>query len=45
MGINAQALDSLSAAMNVFKDINNIENLTLTVLRNGKSEDIEYEIQ
>jgi general secretion pathway protein C len=45
MGINAQPLNSLSAAMNFFKEINDIENLTLTVERNGKSEDIEYEIQ
>ena len=43
--INAEPLNSLSAAMNFFKEINNIENLTLTVIRNGKREDIEYEIQ
>jgi len=43
--INAEELNSLSAAMNFFKDINNIENLTLTVERNGKREDMEYEIQ
>ena len=43
--INAEELNSLSAAMNFFKEINDIENLTLTVERNGKSEDIEYEIQ
>ncbi len=43
--INAEPLTSLSAAMNFFKEINNIENLTLTVIRNGKREDIEYEIQ
>ena len=43
--INAEPLNSLSAAMNFFKEINSIENLTLTVLRNGKREDIEYEIQ
>jgi len=45
MAINAEALNSYGAAMNFFKDIENIENLTLTVQRNGKSEDIEYEIQ
>ena len=45
MGINAQPLNSLSAAMNFFKEINDIENLTLTVERNGKSKEIEYEIQ
>ena len=45
MAINAEELNSYSAAMNLFKDIDNIENLTLTVQRNGKSEDIEYEIQ
>lgn len=45
MAVNAEELNSYSAAMNFFKDIENIENLTLTVQRNGKSEDIEYEIQ
>lgn len=45
MAINAEELNSYSVAMNLFKDIENIENLTLTVQRNGKSEDIEYEIQ
>jgi general secretion pathway protein C len=42
--INAEPLN-LSSAMSFFNDINNLENLTLTVLRNGKSEDLEYEIQ
>ncbi|MBU1667250.1 hypothetical protein KKC13_02460 [bacterium] len=45
MAINAEELNSYGAAMNFFKEIENIENLTLTVQRNGKSEDIEYEIQ
>jgi len=45
MGINNEPLNSLKAAMGFFKKINNIENLTLTVERHGKSEDIEYEIQ
>lgn len=45
MAINAEELNSYGAAMNFFKDIGNIDNLTLTVQRNGKSEDIEYEIQ
>ena len=45
MAVNAEELNSYGAAMNFFKDIDNIENLTLTVQRNGKSEDIEYEIQ
>ena len=43
--INAEKLDNLGAVMSLYGDINNIENLTLTVERNGKSEDIEYEIQ
>jgi len=43
--INAEKLDNLGAVMGLYGDINNIENLTLTVERNGKSEDIEYEIQ
>jgi len=42
--INAEPLN-LSSAMSFFNDINNLENLTLTVERNGKSEDLEYEIQ
>ena len=42
--INAEPLN-LSSAMGFFNEINNLENLTLTVLRNGKSEDLEYEIQ
>ena len=43
--INAEPLNSLSTAMKMFNEINNIENLTLTVIRNGKREEIEYEIQ
>jgi general secretion pathway protein C len=43
--INAEKLDNIGAVMGLYGDINNIENLTLTVERNGKSEDIEYEIQ
>jgi len=43
--INAEPLNSLSTAMKLFNEINNIENLTLTVIRNGKREEIEYEIQ
>jgi len=45
MAINAEKLDNIAAVMSFYKDINNIENLTLTIERNGKSEDIEYEIQ
>ena len=45
MAINAEKLDNIGAVMNLYKNINNIENLTLTVERDGKSEDIEYEIQ
>lgn len=43
-GVNGERLD-LSSAMGFFNDIDNLENLTLTVLRNGKSKDLEYEIQ
>ena len=43
--INGEELSSYGAAMSFFKEIENIENLTLTVERNGKSEDIEYEIK
>jgi len=42
--VNAEPLN-LSSAMGFFNDINNLENLTLTVLRNGESKDLEYEIQ
>jgi general secretion pathway protein C len=45
MAINAEELNSYSAAMGFFKDINDIENLTLTIQRNGTSKEIEYEIQ
>ena len=43
--INAEKLDNLQAVMSLYGDINSIENLTLTISRNGKSEDIEYEIK
>ena len=43
--INAEKLDNLGAVMGLYGEINNIENLTLTVERDGKSEDIEYEIK
>ena len=42
--INAEPLN-LSTAMNFFNGINDLDNLTLTVERNGISEDLEYEIQ
>ena len=42
--VNAEPLN-LSSAMGFFNGINDLENLTLTVDRNGKSEDLEYEIQ
>jgi len=42
--INAEPLN-LSSAMGFFNNINSLDNLTLTVERNGKSEDLEYEIQ
>ena len=45
MAINAEKLDNLGAVMSLYKDIDNIENLTLTIERDGRSEDIEYEIQ
>jgi len=42
--VNAEPLN-LGSAMSFFNNINNLDNLTLTVERNGKSEDLEYEIQ
>lgn len=42
--VNAEPLN-LSTAMGFFNTINTMENLTLTVERNGQSEDMEYEIQ
>ena len=45
VGINGENLNSYGAAMGFFKDIENIENLTLTVERDGTTKDLEYEIQ
>ena len=45
MGLNGEELNSYGAAMGFFKDINSIENLTLTVQRDGTTKDLEYEIQ
>ena len=45
MAINAEELNSYGAAIGFFKDIENIDNLTLTVERNGATKEIEYEIQ
>jgi len=45
MGLNGEELNSYGAAMGFFKDINDIENLTLTVERDGATKEIEYEIQ
>jgi len=45
IALNAEKLDNLGAVMSFYQEINDIENLTLTIERNGKSEDIEYEIQ
>jgi len=42
--VNAEPLN-LSTAMGFFNNINTMDNLTLTVERNGQSEDMEYEIQ
>lgn len=42
--INAEPLN-LGSAMGFFNNINNLENLTLTVERNGISQELEYEIQ
>lgn len=43
--INAEELDNLGAVMSLYGEINNIENLTLTIERDGISKDIEYEIK
>jgi len=43
-GVNSEPLN-LSTAMRFFNDINNLDNLTLTIERNGQSKDMEYEIQ
>jgi general secretion pathway protein C len=42
--VNAEPLN-LSTAMGFFNNINTMDNLTLTIERNGQSEDMEYEIQ
>ena len=45
VGLNGEKLNSYGAAMGFFKDINNIENLTLSIERDGTTKDLEYEIQ
>ena len=45
MGLNGEELSSYGAAMGFFKDIDNVDNLTLAVDRDGATKEIEYEIQ
>jgi len=42
--INGQALTSYSAALNVYKDINNAQNITLVIERKNQEMELEYEI-
>ncbi len=43
--INAQELNSYNAAMNFYKEMDNIDNLTLKIQRNNQEMELEYEIQ
>jgi len=42
--INGQEINSYNAAFNVYKNIGNVENLTLVILRGNKEMELEYEI-
>ena len=42
--INGQEINSYNAAFNAYKNIGNVENLTLVILRRGEEMELEYEI-
>jgi len=44
-GINGQELDSYNAAFSFYKEMDSIENLTLSIKRNNQDMELEYEIQ
>ena len=43
--INSNSLDSYAKALDVYKNISSIENLTLTIKRRGEEMELEYEIK
>ncbi|MCK5854817.1 MAG: hypothetical protein KAG56_06310 [Sulfurovaceae bacterium] len=43
--INGQELDSYNAAFSFYKEMDSIENLTLSIKRNNQDMELEYEIQ
>ena len=43
--INGQELDSYNAAFSFYKEMDSIENLTLSIKRNNQEMELEYEIQ
>jgi general secretion pathway protein C len=42
--VNGEELDGYNTAFNIFRDIDNIDDLTITVLRDNKVVELEYEI-
>jgi general secretion pathway protein C len=45
MAVNGEELDSYSSAVSLYKEIDTIENLTLTIKRRNKEMELEYEIK
>jgi len=43
--VNGQELNSYNAAFSFYKEMNNIENLTLSIKRNNQDMELEYEIK
>lgn len=44
-GINGQDLNSYNAAFSFYKEMDNVENLTLSIKRNNQEMELEYEIE
>jgi general secretion pathway protein C len=42
--VNGEELDGYNSAFSIFRNINDIEDLTITILRNNKEMELEYEI-
>ncbi|MDM5272619.1 hypothetical protein PGH07_10595 [Sulfurovum sp. zt1-1] len=42
--VNGQEINSYNAAFGIYKDIQNIENLTLVIVRDNKEMELEYEV-
>lgn len=43
--VNGQELNSYNAAFSFYKEMESVENLTISITRNNKDEELEYEIQ